>query len=190
MYQKVAYDRRHDYKGITTFDHMAALEDFRQMRSLTEVGKKYGVTRERIRQIVKEYAPQLRPRTKDRPTQCRRCFRRGIYIFYTGYCVGCSRSVKQGRKRVNIRTKTCLRCDKVLGKRHDRGLCRRCRYQTDPVFREKRKAYVREYFQTPKGKALMKRENHEYYLKHKKELTLYHQARRLRNKLLSTQNTL
>ncbi|MEK6884372.1 MAG: hypothetical protein AABY22_32370 [Nanoarchaeota archaeon] len=133
------------------------IESFKKTRSLTETGKVFNLTRERIRQIIKIHASELNNTkgslvkvfTKYFGLPCKGCKRKlGIEIKHAsyGYCKGCRSyldHLDEPDWKPPVKFTKCSECDKPLekGDSFSKGLCQRhynwYRYQIYPEVRRK-----------------------------------------------------
>lgn len=128
------------------------IESFKITRSQTETAKIFNLTRERIRQIVKKYAPELnhpKDAIVDRHSKytgqpCKHCKKKiniEVKYFSNGYCKNCIPWVNNPNYEPKPKYTECSHCGIKLGTTPRFGLCDKCysyyRYQIFPEVRKK-----------------------------------------------------
>ncbi len=184
VYTPVTYDRRHDRIGMATkFDHKQAIELFKMLRSQSEVAKIYGVSRERIRQILNMYSVEVKSKHKDRPHRCTMCGRtdQQVHITYRSLCHYCSR---KGHAPPPHYTE-CLNCGIPFTKTHKfREVCDNCAYKINHNgYRDYLKKHQK--LSNKKHAPAIKLKRAEWYKAHKDYHLNYYQANIEKSKLAS-----
>jgi len=110
--------------------------------SYTGIGKVYGVSRQRIHQLIGKFCVHIKPKLKE--YTCKHCGCEFTFKNGTGYLESCRNCIDENKiKRKlawSIKHDKCIMCGTTEHKHRCGGYCTRCgqshKYATDPKFKE------------------------------------------------------
>lgn len=98
-----------------------------------EIGEKYNVSKERIRQLLNQYFPRLtQERKQSRMESCLTCGKECVQTSLRSfrgelYCQECRNKIIESRKgKWSFDYDACTQCHKTTSNNHSNGVCIRC----------------------------------------------------------------
>ena len=183
----------------TKYDHEEVIKLYKEVLSYREVGRRFGLSGERVRQLKERYCPEVKPtRTHIIVENCLECNKPNNHksAFYGGLCQSCNFKKRYVPKIPKIGDGIkCVECKKKFTatgphRKSPRGKCRRCYDRikarlpsvraSQKKWKEKNKERVLEYqkkasknWQLKNRDKFLKKSRESYYKRRDKNLKYF-----------------